>query len=73
MSDFTEFIKKAAECLALSRRATDPQDRLFLIDLAARWRELANSVRKTEELVETIARIRFDESAPSEPPVPDET
>jgi hypothetical protein len=36
-----DYRQYASECLALSKRAADPEDRELLIALAARWLELA--------------------------------
>lgn len=43
MSPADDYISKAAECLALARRAPDWKDRAYLIDLAAKWKDLASA------------------------------
>jgi hypothetical protein len=43
MTPADDYIRKAVECLALARRAPDRKDRAYLIELAAKWRDLASA------------------------------
>jgi hypothetical protein len=65
MSPADEYIKKASECLALCRRAPDQKDRVFLIDLAARWKALAESIWRTEELVAIVGKPGGTQGSPA--------
>jgi hypothetical protein len=64
MSPYDDYLKKAAECLAHARRAPDDKDRLFLVELAAKWRDLAESAQRIEVFVVYLAGI--DGPTPSE-------
>ncbi len=65
MSPADDYIEKAAECLALSRRAPDQKDRVFLIDLAAKWKDLAESIQRTKELAAISDQTGGSEGSPA--------
>jgi len=52
MRDFDELRKRAAECLQLAERARTPQQKMLLLDLAAKWIELADQTAHVDTLLE---------------------
>lgn len=59
-------IEKAVECLALARQATDPRNRLSLIELAGEWLELAKSAQRVDDFVQHLAEIEGPTPTPDE-------
>jgi hypothetical protein len=43
-----EYRRYAAECLRVARHSDDPNDKSLLLDMAQRWRELAERVERVE-------------------------
>ena len=46
MASAEEFRGLAEQCFALAQKATDPQDKARLIQMAQSWRELADRVEQ---------------------------
>ena len=49
MARADEYRRHAAECLRVAQRVSDPNDKALLIQMAERWRELAEKVAKNDE------------------------
>ena len=49
-SDVADCLQHAAECVVQAELVTDPTAREGFLDLAARWRRLAESFRYTERV-----------------------
>ena len=49
MARADEYRRHAAECLRVAQRVSDPNDKALLIQMAERWRELAEKVEKNDE------------------------
>jgi len=54
-SDAADCLQHAAECEAQAEQTTDPIARASFIDLAARWRRLAESYQYTERISNFLA------------------
>jgi hypothetical protein len=48
MASRDDYIRYAAECAALARRAQDPDARMRLLEMAQAWRKLADKVQDKE-------------------------
>jgi hypothetical protein len=46
MARADEYRRHAAECLRVAQRVSDPNDKALLIQMAQRWRELAEKIEK---------------------------
>ena len=46
MARADEYRRHAAECLRVAQRVTDPNDKALLIQMAEKWRELAEKVEE---------------------------
>jgi hypothetical protein len=44
MARADEYRRHAAECLRVAQRVSDPNDKALLIQMAERWRELAEKI-----------------------------
>lgn len=49
MSKVDEYHLYAAECVRVAQHTTSASDRLFLLEMAERWRELANREAQNEK------------------------
>jgi hypothetical protein len=49
MARADEYRRHAAECLRVAQRVSDPNDKALLVQMAERWRELAEKVEKNIE------------------------
>lgn len=72
MAQLEEYRQCASECLSLSRRAVDAEDRELLVAMAAKWLDLAKCTATSIGRRESLGDLqwpRSDNCGP-EPPLP---
>lgn len=57
MSEFEEFSRRAAFCLTFAATIADPGYKAALLDMAERWRQLAEEAKQRETRPALLAAI----------------
>jgi len=63
-AEVADCLQHAAECEVQAKQTTDPITRASFIDLAARWRRLAESYQYTDRLTSFLANPKLHGTRP---------